>query len=1591
MKRQLLLLLTGLLLCSLSLFAKNVDTQKALLVASNFSKQLHSPSLRSEGASLKLAYTAKPSLRSAGPETYYYVFNIGENEGYIIISGDDCARPVLGYSKSNAFDINQIPDNMKSWLTHYQEQIAYAASNSTPSPEAEAEWNKLQSGTALTTLRSVVDLKTANWGQSEPYNAQCNGNLSGCVATAMAIVMKYHEWPVRGTGSHTIPNTQYSANFDKAYDWNNMAQSYPASASGRPPAYTQAQAEAVATLMYHCAVSIDADFGTEATSAYMDAPEKALSTYFGYDRNVEYKDKKQFSNNTAWEGLLKAEIDAKRPVIYGGQSIYGGHSFVCDGYDNSDKYQINWGWNGYCNGTFALTALIPSEENPDENYSTDECMIIHIQKSTETPSAVKYSGLQMTDRGNRVGMTSDKENVSKGDPFSIEAGTIQNTSQISFSGKIAIALTTADNQMKEIITNSKELEDFGSGHYYPFPWKFDCNIKESTVEATDLIRIVTNTTPPYSNLSDWEIVDAKGTQMTSSIKAKGHQIIRHKVVLPTVAGVNISIQSGKNPVIHGRDLVLAITPSQSSYTIVVKANGEKILPNEYTPTHYYLNSVIKDMTLEVRAYSPSEAIESKSVTVSAGGLKAALTADELNCVKKLTITGTIDARDFLTLRDETMSLTTLDISGTTISSYDKNPANGIPESAFFKDGASNTLLQAIVFPDNLTSIKSNAFMSCTALDKVVIPAKVSSYGVNVFNACRSLTNVTVKNPEPAFINWCVFSGSNRANGTLTVPAGSKAKYQAASEWNLFSSIVEAAGTTYKVTLPTVEGVTITPESGFDADTIAAGQSFKFKVIPDNKHANWTISVKANNIVIIPDQNKIYTIQNIQKDQIVTITLSEPIVKMYPVAYQLENITITSAPDSVVENKQLAVILAPEKGYSLPEAIRITMGDTELTVGSGYTYSITGEIIIQTVTNNIVITAKGIPDSELEETTFTSGLLKYQVTTNSTATITGVTDETKAEYTIPSTVTNKNRTYTVTTIGFEAFQDCYNLTRFAPPASLQVIGTQAFSGCTKLGTMLLQEGLQVIEGLAFGECTSLLGIEIPASVTLIETGAFDDCSKLAKITVKTGNQQYTSSNGVLYDKNRTTLHTYPNMHGATYIIPEGVKHIGEGAFSTCTSLTAITISEGVTSIGEGAFESCTGLQSITLPVSLIRIDKEGSIFIGCEETLKEIHCINPKPFALAGEYPEYTFFYDSNLENGGLSKCKLYVPKGSKEAYAKAPGWKFFKNIIEEGEEIPNKPLVPPTPDADITISSDSTYTDTDGNSGNFNGTIGTGNEETIISKLTITGSVSATTTITLNQITVGEGSSSTEATTFVTQNTHIILELLGDNSLGRLVNDGIIQLIGLMDATLSNTSILNNGVFTDETGLVTMVEGAAGLDISAPTDQEVPAGQSVMLTASTEVGSAYSLTFTWEQLQPDGNWIAIGMPNTITPNRSGLRVIGNTVSDPLTVRSDEAGTYRCVINNKVGNVSTTLTTQPATVTVKSTVDNATIDYGTKTYVRDRVLCIHTSAPTEIQIVNFNGVIIRNFRLPAGETQINGLESGFYIIRFGDNQTVKITI
>ena len=424
--RRIILLTVSLLLTVTTIFAERVSQADAALVAKNF---MSAPAVQT---GVKKVVPTEMVLKKAASaeENQYYVYENANGEGWVMVAADDAVTPILAYSKTGTFKTENQPANVKTWLGKYDTFIKKVVEDGlVANEETSAMWNRLRKSPPSTPGGNVVVdmLVQTQWDQDEPYNLYAPGTgtagegsnkaYTGCVATAMAQVMKYWEWPKKGTGSHTYQpvmdifdndgnylrtDTIYpgflTVKFgETTYDWDNMLNKYTSSA-------TTAQENAVATLMYHCGVSAEMQYGGDAydgsgtyTINYGDwddptCAQNSFPKYFGYKRDgltsyyrdgYTYQGTKYYDSWTdaAWTAMIKGELDKHHPIMYDGSGAKGGHSFICDGYDDQNYFHFNWGWSGSNDGWYKLDNLVPGSGGAgggSYNFTNTQGVIIGI-------------------------------------------------------------------------------------------------------------------------------------------------------------------------------------------------------------------------------------------------------------------------------------------------------------------------------------------------------------------------------------------------------------------------------------------------------------------------------------------------------------------------------------------------------------------------------------------------------------------------------------------------------------------------------------------------------------------------------------------------------------------------------------------------------------------------------------------------------------------------------------------------------------------------------------------------------------------------------------------------------------------------------------------------------------------------------------------------------------------------------------------------------------------------------------------------------------------------------------------------------------
>lgn len=438
MKRTLLILAT-IAFATISLFAAPRSEQQAIEAASEFLTS-HSNVLRAPAKDGRLTHSWTATQTNGQPA--FYVFNRGENDGFVIVSAEDRTYTILAYGDNGHFDEASMPENMRSWLNGYTRTIEQVAAVP-EKPEARLHAPRRQHAGTDKSYTPVAPICTTQWDQGEPYNNMCPSDaggkcVTGCVATAAAQVMKAYNYPTHGIGSHSYNwedkdgnVSTLSANFESTtYQWSQMIDNYRATSS------TVVQRNAVATLMFHCGVACDMVYTSASSGANTNRMMNALVNYFGYDAGIrtlllDYMGEEEFVEAVA------ADLALGHPVYFSGRTIADeGHAFVCDGINADGLVHINWGWGGNGDNYFRVSLLDPETHGTGGSSGS--------YAFTEYVSA--YTGIQPDQGGSPVftitglNVQFEKLRFSPSEKFYFQVDTFCNYSISDFVGRMGYQL-----------------------------------------------------------------------------------------------------------------------------------------------------------------------------------------------------------------------------------------------------------------------------------------------------------------------------------------------------------------------------------------------------------------------------------------------------------------------------------------------------------------------------------------------------------------------------------------------------------------------------------------------------------------------------------------------------------------------------------------------------------------------------------------------------------------------------------------------------------------------------------------------------------------------------------------------------------------------------------------------------------------------------------------------------------------------------------------------------------------------------------------------------------------------------------------------
>lgn len=759
MRNLLTLILIAL---SLSANARQISSDEAIAIASDVLNTSISPSGQSP-VKVKRVRTVYDRAES----TPYYIYTKENAGGFAIIAGDDRARRILGYSDNATFDIDNVPPQLKDLLDYYAEQISNISASAT-----HPSW-KMPYSTA--DASEGILLETANWGQGAPYNRLTptfDGAHAptGCVATAMAIVMKYNSWP-------------------STYDWNTMPSEKIDETN-----YTQ-----IAQLMKDAGESVHMEYGATESSANMNWVGHRFYHDFNFSSDCQFITRRNFSDEQ-WASMIYTNLANGHPIIYTGHGT-GAHAFVIDGI-KEDIYHINWGWDGQFNGYFALDAL----QLPNGQYFSEDCgMVINIIPGDGNriySEVMADYGYFWANNGCFSFMNFDTENITQEGTFTFLHNILSYPP--GFKGLVGLALVDANNHIKEVLryTDINTYSEVDGGYILMGQGLGFNDVRvNADIDSSDRLQLVAK-----ANGEEWKLIagtiEAPATAPVTGNSPKfvtcsydfdnnldvymmfdpGNKRL-HSATAGTInvlAGTNMAVSAYK----ADREAEGLIEISTHDSNIL---NGNIYLSSEESIWYAWL------LSDDININGKLKILGETSLNVTAGNLETIISKEDAEHVKSLTLTGTMNALDFKYIQANFKYLESIDIKGVKILGIEEqsfltiqHQDDYLPEYALWN----MPRLCKIELPSGLKGIGQYS-MSGLKLVNIIIPKYVHEIGENALSSNYSLENVVLLNPQPISIEPDVFANSNfEESVVLFVPEGYKETYSHAEVWQDFEQIIQ---------------------------------------------------------------------------------------------------------------------------------------------------------------------------------------------------------------------------------------------------------------------------------------------------------------------------------------------------------------------------------------------------------------------------------------------------------------------------------------------------------------------------------------------------------------------------------------------------------------------------------------------------------------------------------------------------------------------------------------------------------------------------------------------------------------------------------
>ena len=1243
MKKLLLTLLSFMVTFAVN--AERVSKKEALQKAQQFMPGRHFVESKS---------VASARAQTSGKADAFYVFNAENNGGYVIVSGDDRTRPILGYAERGNLEEDQMPDNMKWWLDNLARQIKAIGTSLKPA------------ALTATNLAEIKPLIQTEWGQGAPYNNMCpDENLldkgdkdynaeklcvTGCVATAMAQIMYYWKWPNECPALDSYPLGYYEGNNfietnrvkglpATTFKWDKMKTTYAWDETG--DIETGDAADAVAELMRYCGQAGPTAYGLRASASNMSA--NVMASVFNYSKNVRELDRTRYST-AQWEALIYEELKAKRPVPYrGASSDIGGHQFIVDGYRSDGLFHFNWGWD-HIGSYSVLSVADPSveqavggkeNENAFQYYSQEAFIGMKPAEAGEVLVPVVYARLNefLARTYSRSSANADFTDVTL-DAYAIATYTVDPEKELDM--QLGWGLYQDDQFIYYLGSQTKKLymqrDNYVENNQTV---SFGAGLKAGKYQLCQICR--------FSDNEQWQRCENYGTNILVAEVSATTMTIR-KPDLENMSFMVNSLTTSEFPDAgNPMNFIINVTNTGESLEFILNLWIQKLggVWNNVAHGEFYVDP---DKSADIYlGYTPTEA--------GNYNLKVTDASDEVLFTSTVTIADTeivvIDNVKYLctpaykramVIRNEDVekNISSITIQKIVTASGVDCLVKAIADNAF--NGFWN--ISELDIPEGVESIGYKSFYEMSNLTKVTLPSTIKRIGEDAFfdNYNMQVVVSNIANPcvlyHTEFKAWLHNSqtylwGVSASPATLYIPINTRSKYDDAGWTIQFTNVEEGES------LDGFDGVLkYSYSTGVEEATVIQDDSYK-------ELAEVTIPATAN---LGGKSYKVTTVGNNAFSKcynLTSVTLSDGLVSIGNYSFQSTNIKEIDFPKTLKsigkgafdDCRQITAVTLPENLEYVGRYAFGNMDNLEKVVLPS---------TIQFIAHGAFLYNKNLTSVE-------SHIIEPFDISESVFAGSSTWDDTNNDYIyFPSSAVLY---VPIGTMSKYATAKGWNMLAVMEEGEVK----EGFDGVLKYSYFTGGDEATVIQDDSYKE---LAEVTIPATatlgsksykVTVIGNRAFMECHNLTSVTLPDG---------------LVSIGKY-SFQGTDFneiAFPKTLKSIGEGAFGWCWQITSVTLPDNLESVDRYAFSYMSNLQRVVLP-STIQSIGDGAFFYNQNLTSVESHITEPFDISESVFAGSSTWDDTNFVEIYSPSSAKLYVPAGTKSKYAAAKGWNMFAGTV----------------------------------------------------------------------------------------------------------------------------------------------------------------------------------------------------------------------------------------------------------------------------------------------------------------------------------------